>query len=107
MQTYNPELAAKGEKAAAINEWLQREAQAVLRVIENPDVEALRQDKKLNMICLKDDYGVSDNILYGLQNLDSDNPSLFFFAARLRTNHGIIQLVKFQCTYGIYSGAAE
>jgi translation initiation factor 3 subunit E len=36
-------------------------------VIENPDVaQALRQDKNQNLTYLKDNYGVSDDVLYGL-----------------------------------------
>ena len=47
----------------AINEQLQQEAQAVLDVIENPDVaQALRQDKNQNLTYLKDNYGVSDDV---------------------------------------------
>jgi hypothetical protein len=54
----------------AINEHLQQEAQAVLDVIENPDVaQALRQDKNQNLTYLKDNYGVSDDVLYGLNIL--------------------------------------
>lgn len=38
---------------------LEQEAQAVLDVIENPDVaQALRQDKLQNLQYLKDTYGV-------------------------------------------------
>jgi translation initiation factor 3 subunit E len=41
------------------NERLQQEAQAVLDVIENPDVaQALRQDKSQNLQYLKDNYNV-------------------------------------------------
>ena len=41
------------------NERLQLEAQAVLDVIENPDVaQALRQDKNQNLQYLKDNYDV-------------------------------------------------
>lgn len=54
----------------AINEQLQQEAQAVLDVIENPDVaQALRQDKNQNLTYLKDNYGVSDHVLYRLNTL--------------------------------------
>jgi len=54
------ELADKREKAVATNERLQQEAQAVLDVIENPDVaQALRQDKNQNLQYLKDNYNVS------------------------------------------------
>ena len=41
------------------NERLQLEAQAVLAVIENPDVaQALRQDKNRNLQYLKNNYDV-------------------------------------------------
>ena len=41
------------------NERLQQEAQAVLNVIENPEVaQALRQDKNQNLQYLKDNYNV-------------------------------------------------
>ena len=51
----------------AINEQLQQEAQAVLDVIEDPDVaQALRQDKNQNLNYLKDNYGVSGDVLYAL-----------------------------------------
>ena len=54
------EFAAKREKAVAINEQLQQEAQAVLDVIENPDfAQALRQDKNQNLAYLRDNYSVS------------------------------------------------
>ena len=74
----------------AINEQLQQEAQAVLDVIENPDVaQALRQDKNQNLTYLKDNYGVSDDVLYGL-NILTPIPS--FIAAHPRTNYSVIQL---------------
>ncbi|KZP04529.1 hypothetical protein FIBSPDRAFT_878425 [Athelia psychrophila] len=53
------EFAAKRENALSTNERLQQEAQAVLDVIENPDVaQALRQDKAQNLQYLKDNYNV-------------------------------------------------
>ena len=53
------EFAAKRDNAMSTNEQLQQEAQAVLDVIENPDVaQALRQDKNQNLQYLKDNYGV-------------------------------------------------
>jgi translation initiation factor 3 subunit E len=74
---HNSEFAAKREKAVAINEQLQQEAQAVLDVIENPDVaQALRQDKNQNLTYLKDNYGVSDEVFLSLQNLDSPSSLL-------------------------------
>jgi hypothetical protein len=65
------------EKAVAINEQLQQEAKAVLDVIENPDVaQALRQDKNQNLAYLKDNYDVSDDVLYAL-NICRDLPPDF------------------------------
>ncbi|KAH9978351.1 eIF3 subunit 6 N terminal domain-containing protein [Russula compacta] len=79
------EFAAKREKAVAINEQLQQEAQAVLDVIENPDVaQALRQDKNQNLAYLKDNYGLTLEQITALYNFG-----------------------KFQYTYGNYSGAAD
>ena len=53
------EFSAKRENAVSTNERLQQEAQAVLDVIENPDVaQALRQDKSQNLQYLKDNYDV-------------------------------------------------
>ena len=60
----NVEFSAKRENAVSTNERLQQEAQAVLDVIENPDVaQALRQDKSQNLQYLKDNYNVSSNQL--------------------------------------------
>ena len=54
------EFAEKREKAVSTNEQLQHEAQAVLDVIEKPEVaQALRQDKNQNLQFLRDHYGVS------------------------------------------------
>lgn len=53
------EFEQKRENAVSTNERLQQEAQAVLDVIENPDVaQALRQDKNQNLQYLKDNYDV-------------------------------------------------
>ena len=53
------EFAGKRESAVHTNERLQQEAQAVLNVIENPEVaQALRQDKNQNLQYLKEHYGV-------------------------------------------------
>jgi len=58
----NTDLSEFDEKrkiAVRTNERLQLEAQAVLDVIENPDVaQALRQDKNQNLQYLKDNYNV-------------------------------------------------
>ena len=53
------EFASKREEVVSTNERLQNEAQAVLNVIENPDVaQSLRQDKIQNLQYLKDNFGV-------------------------------------------------
>lgn len=57
------EFSGKREKAVSTNERLQLEAQAVLDVIENPDVaQALRQDKNQNLQYLKDNYNVRPHL---------------------------------------------
>ena len=54
------EFAEKRDKAVSTNEQLQQEAQAVLDVIENPEVaQSLRQDKNQNLQFLRDHYNVS------------------------------------------------
>lgn len=53
------EFSKKREEVVSTNERLQQEAQAVLNVIENPDVaQSLRQDKIQNLQYLKDNFGV-------------------------------------------------
>lgn len=53
------DFASKRENAVSTNERLQQEAQAVLDVIENPEVaQSLRQDKNQNLQYLKDHYNV-------------------------------------------------
>jgi len=53
------EFDEKRKEAVSKNEKLQQDAQAVLDVIENPEVaQALRQDKNQNLQYLKDNYGV-------------------------------------------------
>jgi hypothetical protein len=65
-----------------------------LDVIENPDVaQALRQDKIQNLTYLKDNYGVSDDVLYGL-NILTPTISPSFIAAHTRTNYSAIQLLE-------------
>ncbi|KAH8114411.1 eukaryotic translation initiation factor 3, subunit 6 [Phellopilus nigrolimitatus] len=79
------ELASKRENAVSTNERLQQEAQAVLDVIENPDVaQALRQDKMQNLQYLKDHYNLT------LEQITA----LYHFG-------------QFQYSYGNYSGAAD
>ncbi|KIM73513.1 hypothetical protein PILCRDRAFT_829097 [Piloderma croceum F 1598] len=79
------EFGAKRENAVSTNERLQQEAQAVLDVIENPDVaQALRQDKTQNLQYLKDNYDLTLEQITALYNFG-----------------------QFQYTYGNYSGAAD
>ncbi|PSR94681.1 hypothetical protein EW026_g3116 [Hermanssonia centrifuga] len=79
------EFAGKRESAVHTNERLQQEAQAVLNVIENPEVaQALRQDKNQNLQYLKEHYGVTLEQINALYNFG-----------------------QFQYTYGNYSGAAD
>jgi translation initiation factor 3 subunit E len=80
-----PEFSGKRDKAVSTNERLQQEAQAVLDVIENPDVaQALRQDKNQNLQYLKDNYNLTLEQITALYNFG-----------------------QFQYTYGNYSGAAD
>ncbi|KAL0961348.1 hypothetical protein HGRIS_006304 [Hohenbuehelia grisea] len=75
----------KMRNAVSINEKLQQEAQAILNVIENPDVaQALRQDKNQNLQYLKDNYNLT---------LDQIR-ALYTFG-------------QYQYSYGNYSGAAD
>ncbi|KAG1750764.1 eIF3 subunit 6 N terminal domain-containing protein [Suillus lakei] len=79
------EFSGKRERAVSTNERLQLEAQAVLDVIENPDVaQALRQDKNQNLQYLKDNYNLTLEQITALYNFG-----------------------QFQYTYGNYSGAAD
>ncbi|RPD60987.1 eukaryotic translation initiation factor 3 subunit 6 [Lentinus tigrinus ALCF2SS1-7] len=79
------EFADKREKAVSTNERLQQEAQAVLDVIENPEVaQSLRQDKNQNLQFLRDHYNVTLEQITALYNFG-----------------------KFQYSYGNYSGAAD
>ncbi|KZS96041.1 eukaryotic translation initiation factor 3, subunit 6 [Sistotremastrum niveocremeum HHB9708] len=75
----------KRERAVSTNEKLQQEAQAVLDVIENPEVaQALRQDKMQNLAYLKDNYNLSLSQIAALYNFG-----------------------QFQFSIGNYSGAAD
>ncbi|PCH39970.1 eukaryotic translation initiation factor 3 subunit 6 [Wolfiporia cocos MD-104 SS10] len=79
------EFAGKREKAVSTNERLQQEAQAVLNVIENPEVaQSLRQDKNQNLQYLKEHYNVTLEQISALYNFG-----------------------QFQYSYGNYSGAAD
>ncbi|EJD45672.1 eukaryotic translation initiation factor 3, subunit 6 [Auricularia subglabra TFB-10046 SS5] len=79
------EFAEKRDKALQTNERLQQEAQAVLDVIENPEVaQALRQDKAQNLQYLKEHFNVTLDQIAALYNFG-----------------------QFQYTYGNYSGAAD
>ncbi|KAJ7103777.1 eIF3 subunit 6 N terminal domain-containing protein [Mycena epipterygia] len=79
------EFEQKRQNTLLTHQRLQDEAQAVLDVIENPDVaQALRQDKEQNLQYLKDNY-----------NLTLDQiTALYHFG-------------QFQYSYGNYSGAAD
>ncbi|KAF8157802.1 eukaryotic translation initiation factor 3 subunit 6 [Crassisporium funariophilum] len=79
------EFDLKRQNAVSTNERLQQEAQAVLDVIENPDVaQALRQDKNQNLQYLKDNYNLTLEQITALYNFG-----------------------QFQYSYGNYSGAAD
>ncbi|KAJ3888157.1 eukaryotic translation initiation factor 3 subunit 6 [Lentinula edodes] len=79
------EFEQKRVNAVSTHERLQQEAQAVLDVIENPDVaQALRQDKNQNLQYLKDNYKLTLDQITALYNFG-----------------------KFQYSYGNYSGAAD
>ena len=70
------EFAGKREEVVSTNERLQQEAQAVLNVIENPDVaQSLRQDKIQNLQYLKDNFGVRAR--YHLTLISLRLPSFF------------------------------
>ncbi|KAJ7621129.1 eukaryotic translation initiation factor 3, subunit 6 [Roridomyces roridus] len=79
------EFEEKRQNTLLTHQRMQDEAQAVLDVIENPDVaQALRQDKEQNLQYLKDNY-----------NLTLDQiAALYHFG-------------QFQYSYGNYSGAAD
>ncbi|KAG6831367.1 hypothetical protein H0H87_005378 [Tephrocybe sp. NHM501043] len=79
------EFDEKRKNAVSTHERLQQEAQAVLDVIENPDVaQALRQDKNQNLQYLKDNYNLTLDQITALYNFG-----------------------QFQYSYGNYSGAAD
>ncbi|KAH8832549.1 eukaryotic translation initiation factor 3, subunit 6 [Flagelloscypha sp. PMI_526] len=79
------EFESKKQNAVSTHERLQLEAQAVLDVIENPDVaQALRQDKNQNLQYLKDNYNLTLDQIRALYNFG-----------------------QFQYSYGNYSGAAD
>ncbi|KAF8648102.1 hypothetical protein AX16_006411 [Volvariella volvacea WC 439] len=84
-QEVPPEYETKRQNAVSTHERLQQEAQAVLDVIENPDVaQALRQDKNQNLQYLKDNYNLTLEQITALYNFG-----------------------QFQYSYGNYSGAAD
>ncbi|PPR06561.1 hypothetical protein CVT24_001511 [Panaeolus cyanescens] len=79
------EFDEKRRDAVSRNERLGQEAQAVLDVIENPDVaQALRQDKNQNLAYLKEHYNLTLEQITALYNFG-----------------------QFQYSYGNYSGAAD
>lgn len=82
------EFEGKRQNAVSTHERLQQEAQAVLDVIENPDVaQALRQDKNQNLQFLKDNYNVRSPSLLFDPHLHAHR-----FSAHARTNHCPLQL---------------
>ncbi|KJA24411.1 hypothetical protein HYPSUDRAFT_38862 [Hypholoma sublateritium FD-334 SS-4] len=84
-ETVPAEFDQKRTNAVSTNERLQQEAQAVLDVIENPDVaQALRQDKNQNLQYLKDNYNLTLDQITALYNFG-----------------------QFQYSYGNYTGAAD
>jgi translation initiation factor 3 subunit E len=96
------EFSGKRERAVSTNERLQQEAQAVLDVIENPDVaQALRQDKNQNLQYLKDNYNV--RLLRVLNLLVSQMSQQL----TLEQITALYNFGQFQYTYGNYSGAAD
>ena len=67
------------------NERLEQEAQAVLDVIENPDVaQALRQDKMQNLQYLKDHYNVRSSFFRSI--VKSKRIDEYLHTAHTRTN---------------------
>ncbi|KXN82040.1 Eukaryotic translation initiation factor 3 subunit E [Leucoagaricus sp. SymC.cos] len=79
------EFEGKRQNAVSTHERLQQEAQAVLNVIENPEVaQALRQDKNQNLQLLREKYQVTPEQITALYNFG-----------------------QFQYSYGNYSGAAD
>jgi eIF3 subunit 6 N terminal domain len=71
------------------NERLQQEAQAVLDVIENPDVaQALRQDKNQNLQYLKENYNVR------ISSIFTETKILYeeVFLVNAGANHCAVQL---------------
>ncbi|THV02039.1 eukaryotic translation initiation factor 3, subunit 6 [Dendrothele bispora CBS 962.96] len=79
------EFEEKRQNAVSTHEQLQQEAQAVLDVIEKPEVaQSLRQDKNQNLQYLKDNYDLTLDQITALYNFG-----------------------KFQYSYGNYSGAAD
>ncbi|ESK85276.1 eukaryotic translation initiation factor 3 subunit [Moniliophthora roreri MCA 2997] len=79
------EFDEKRQNVVSTHERLQQEAQAVLDVIENPEVaQSLRQDKNQNLQYLKEHYSLTLDQITALYNFG-----------------------KFQYSYGNYSGAAD
>jgi len=79
------EFASKRSNVETTNERLQKEAQVVLDVIENPEVaQALRQDKMQNLNYLREKHNLTHEEINALYHFG-----------------------QFQYTYGNYSGAAQ
>jgi hypothetical protein len=73
------------DQAVSTNERLQQEAQAVLDVIENPDViQALRQDKFQNLQYLKENYNVLSHPSHGSDYASHQNLSPRSLSSRSR-----------------------
>ncbi|KZT51309.1 eukaryotic translation initiation factor 3, subunit 6 [Calocera cornea HHB12733] len=79
------EFGSKRSNVETTNERLQKEAQVVLDVIENPEVaQALRQDKMQNLNYLREKHNLTHEEINALYHFG-----------------------QFQYTYGNYSGAAQ
>jgi translation initiation factor 3 subunit E len=97
------EFGRKRELAVSTNERLQQEAQAVLDVIENPEVaQALRQDKIQNLQYLKDHYNVGCAVHHCFGLLPN-----VLFQLTLEQITALYHFGRFQYTYGNYIGASE
>ncbi|KAF7974467.1 hypothetical protein HWV62_12110 [Athelia sp. TMB] len=94
---------AKRENAVSTNERLQQEAQAVLDVIEHPDVaQASRLDQAQKY--LKDNYNMYFYICIAYQRRRKLTPLPLVNAL---PNHCLYTFGQFQYTYRNYSGAAD
>jgi translation initiation factor 3 subunit E len=102
--TETSEFSRKRENAVSTHERLEQEAQAVLDVIENPDVaQALRQDKNQNLQYLKDNY----NVRPSFSPLRAHRTEISILQLTLEQITALYNFGQFQYTYGNYSGAAD